>query len=387
MKKKIIALVLILLIAGLCVFFYNASRKENPNELTLYGNIEIRQVDLSFQVAGLVSKLLKEEGDTVKKGELIAVLDEQDYNANFKKAEAEVERALAAQKDAADKYKRYAPLGVDNTVSKTEIETLYNTQNKANADYNAALANRDYLSYQLKYTKLYAPEDGIIMVRVQEPGSNVQKGQPVYTMAKTNPVWVRAYVNETDLGNIKYGEEVNVYTDTVNPATGKKREYKGQIGYISPVAEFTPKTVQSTDTRTNLVYRIRVYIYDIDEYLRQGMPVTIKVDIGRNENRSSAKSAQLSEIMTNWIASHTLAMTSNRYSHDKLITCLSAMTSEHSSHAQPITFTSAITADRASDILQPTFTPKTTILASLRGSSEPRQSSLLYFLSGYSVLS
>ena len=278
MKKKIIALILILLIVG--IFFIVKSReKTNPNELTLYGNIEIRQVDLSFQVSGLVSKLLKEEGDTVKKGELIAVLDEQDYNANYKRAEAEVERTLANRKDATDKYNRYAPLAEDNTVSKQEVESLYNAQNKANADYNAAKANRDYLSNQLKYTKLYAPEDGIIMVRVQEPGSNVQKGQPVYTMAKTNPVWVRAYVNETDLGNIKYGDTVAVYTDTTNPQTGNKREYKGQIGYISPVAEFTPKTVQSTDTRTNLVYRIRVYINDTDEYLRQGMPVTIKVDL------------------------------------------------------------------------------------------------------------
>ncbi|MBQ3311747.1 efflux RND transporter periplasmic adaptor subunit [bacterium] len=278
MKKKIIALILILLIVG--IFFVVKSRgKSNPNELTLYGNIEIRQVDLSFQVSGLVSKLLKEEGDTVKKGELIAVLDEQDYDANFKRATAEVERTLASQKDATDKYKRYAPLGDDDTVSKQEVESLYNAQNKANADYNAAKANRDYLSNQLKYTKLYAPEDGIIMVRVVEPGSNVQKGQSVYTMAKTNPVWVRAYVNESDLGNIKYGDTVAVYTDTTNPQTGNKREYKGQIGYISPVAEFTPKTVQSTDTRTNLVYRIRVYINDTDEYLRQGMPVTIKVDL------------------------------------------------------------------------------------------------------------
>ena len=190
-----------------------------------------------------------------------------------------LKKTLAAQKDATDKYNRYAPLAEDNTVSKQEVESLYNAQNKAKADYNASVANRDYLSNQLKYTKLYAPEDGIIMVRVQEPGSNVGKGQPVYTMAKTNPVWVRAYVNETDLGNIKYGDKVDVYTDTVNPETGKKREYKGQIGYISPVAEFTPKTVQSTDTRTNLVYRIRVYINDTDEYLRQGMPVTISVKL------------------------------------------------------------------------------------------------------------
>lgn len=286
MKKKIIALVLIILIAGICLFFYKANKKDTSNELTLFGNIEIRQIDLSFQVPGLVSKLLKEEGDTVKKGELIAVIDESDYDANLKKAEAEVDRTLANQKDATDKYNRYAPLGVDDTVSKQEVESLYNAQNKANADYKAAVANKDYLSNQLKYTKLYAPEDGTIMVRVVEPGSNVKKGQPVYTMAKTNPVWVRAYVNETDLGNIKYGQGVNVYTDTVNPQTGNKREYKGQIGYISPVAEFTPKTVQSTDTRTDLVYRIRVYIYDIDEYLRQGMPVTIKVKLKSDNEKT-----------------------------------------------------------------------------------------------------
>ena len=280
-KKKIIALVLIILIAVLIagINIFNKNKNANATELTLYGNIEIRQVDLSFQVPGLVSKLLKEEGDTVKKGELVAVMDESDYDANFKRAAAEVDRTLATQKDATDKYNRYAPLGIDDTVSKQEVESLYNAQNKANADYKAAVANKDYLTNQLKYTKLYAPEDGTIMVRVVEPGSNVQKGQPVYTMAKTNPVWVRAYVNEKDLGNIKYGQEVNVYTDTTDPNTGKKREYKGQIGYISPVAEFTPKTVQSTDTRTDLVYRIRVYINDTDEFLRQGMPVTIKVDL------------------------------------------------------------------------------------------------------------
>ena len=287
MKKKIIALVLIILIAGLCIFFYNANKKDTSDELTLFGNIEIRQIDLSFQVPGLVSKLLKEEGDIVKKGELVAVMDESDYNANFKRAEAEVDRTIAIQKDATDKYNRYAPLGIDDTVSKQEIESLYNAQNKANADYKAAVANKDYLSNQLKYTKLYAPEDGTIMVRVVEPGSNVAKGQPVYTMARTNPVWVRAYVNEKDLGNIKYGQRVNVYTDTVDTQTGKKREYTGQIGYISPVAEFTPKTVQSTDTRTDLVYRIRVYIYDIDEFLRQGMPVTIKVNLISKGNQDN----------------------------------------------------------------------------------------------------
>ena len=224
MKKKIIALILILLIVGLGIFFYKTNNKNTSNELTLYGNIEIRQVDLSFLAGGQVSKLLKEEGDTVKKGELIATLDSRDYEANYNKAIADVERTFVLKNDALEKYNRNEPLGKAGAVSEQDVETLFNNKNRTQAEYKLAEANKTYAKNQLDYTKLYAPEDGIIMVRVVEPGSNVQKGQSVYTMAKTNPVWVRAYVNEKDLGNIKYGQEVNVYTDTVNPKTEKKRE-------------------------------------------------------------------------------------------------------------------------------------------------------------------
>lgn len=278
MKKKIIFAILLLLIIGASVFFLTR-KKENPNELTLYGNIEIRQVDLSFQVGGQIAKMLKEEGDSVKKGELVAVLDNRDYKSNLEKANADVAKTLALKNDAEDKFNRNAPLVSDETISKQDYETLLNTKNKSVADYKGAVAQKNFAKNQLDYTKIYAPDDGIVMVRVQEPGATVGKGQTVYTMSKSKPVWVRAYVNETDLGNIKYGMAVKVLTDTVNPKTGKNREYVGKIGYISPVAEFTPKTVQSTDLRTSLVYRIRVYIDDVDEYLRQGMPTTIKVDL------------------------------------------------------------------------------------------------------------
>lgn len=281
MKKKIIALVLILLIIGTVAFFLTR-KKENPNELTLYGNIEIRQVDLSFQVGGIIEKMFKEEGDSVKKGELVAILDSRDYKSNLEKATAEVEKTLALKNDSLEKFNRNAPLVEDETISKQEYDTLKNTRDKNSADYNSAVAAKNYAQNQLDYTKIYAPDDGIVMVRVQEPGATVNKGQIVYSISKNKPVWVRAYINETDLGNIKYGQEVGVNTDTIDPKTGKPRTYKGKIGFISPVAEFTPKTVQSTDLRTDLVYRIRVYIDDIDEYLRQGMPVTIKVDLGSN---------------------------------------------------------------------------------------------------------
>jgi HlyD family secretion protein len=112
-------------------------------------------------------------------------------------------------------------------------------------------------------------------------------------MAKMKPVWVRAYIPETNLANVKYGMKTKVLTDTINPQTGKLREYTGYVGYISPVAEFTPKTVQTEDLRTDLVYRIRVYIYDIDAYLRQGMPVTIKINL---MNQSSEKTEIINDI-------------------------------------------------------------------------------------------
>lgn len=278
MKKKLVILILLLAIIGGSVYFLTREKK-NPNELTLYGNIEIRQVDLSFQVAGQIDKMLKEEGDSVKAGEPVALLNPKDYKSNLEKAQADVSKTLALKQDAEAKYNRQAPLCTDSTISPQECDTLLFNKNKTKADYEAAIAQETFAKNQLDYTKIYAPEDGTITVRVQEPGATVNKSQIVYTMSKTKPVWIRAYVNETDLGNIKYGMKTKVLTDSVNPKTGQKRSYNGYIGYISPVAEFTPKTVQSTDLRTSLVYRIRVYVDDIDEFLRQGMPTTIKINL------------------------------------------------------------------------------------------------------------
>jgi HlyD family secretion protein len=127
------------------------------------------------------------------------------------------------------------------------------------------------------------------MTRVQEPGAVVEPSQPIYTMAKIKPIWVRVYIPETKLANIKYGMKAYIFTDTINPETGKHREYTGWVGYISPVAEFTPKTVETTDLRTDLVYRVRVYVYEVDEYLRQGMPVTVKFDLINKDKRENGK--------------------------------------------------------------------------------------------------
>ena len=140
------------------------------------------------------------------------------------------------------------------------------------------IAQNEVDKINLEDTKLYSPSNGIITTRIEEEGAIVNPNQSIYTLTKNKPIWVRAYVNEKDLGNIKYGMPAIVKTDSINPKTNKEREYKGTIGYISPVAEFTPKTVETTNLRTDLVYQIRVYINQDDDFLRQGMPLTIIID-------------------------------------------------------------------------------------------------------------
>jgi len=279
MKKRIFIFIIILVFLLLLFFAYSFLTKKKTNVLETYGNIEIRQVDLSFQVSGILNNLYKEEGDYIKKGELIATLDDRDYRANYKKALFQEKTSLAQAKDDLSKFKRNYPLCADDTVSKEECEALLNKKDYSKAKYEENIANREFQKNQLDYTKLYAPQDGIITTRAQEKGARVEASQIVYVMSLDKPVWIRTYIKESDLGNIKYGKKARVLTDTIDPATGQKKEYEGYIGYISPVAEFTPKTVQTEDLRVDLMYRIRVYIYDVDEYLRQGMPVTVRIDL------------------------------------------------------------------------------------------------------------
>lgn len=274
MKKVLIILLIVLLILG-GIRIYNVHHHKNLNELTLFGNIEIRQVDLGFRVEGKIAKMLVEEGDHIKKGQLLGYLEDTNYKSTYEKNLADIEALKANSANAKQQYERNIPLCKDGTTSKQECDTLKNTKDSSKAALDSSVASLKGAKKNLADTRLYAPEDGIIMTRIQEPGAIVEPSNPIYTMAKTKPVWVRAYIPETNLANIKYGMKAKVLTDTTNPKTEKPREYTGWVGYISPVAEFTPKTVQTEDLRTDLVYRVRIYIYELDEYLRQGMPVTV----------------------------------------------------------------------------------------------------------------
>jgi HlyD family secretion protein len=145
---------------------------------------------------------------------------------------------------------------------------------EARAQLQAKEAALALAHQRLEYTKLFAKDRGVINTRIVEPGAVVLAQAPVFTMALTRPVWVRTYVGEAYLGRIRPGMKAEILTDSF-----PKKPIEGRIGYISPVAEFTPKSVETPELRTSLVYRLRVYVDKPEKILRQGMPVTIRLKL------------------------------------------------------------------------------------------------------------
>lgn len=327
MFKRRRAFFLGLAIAGAGVtatYFWKSEPVPVDSGLVLYGNIDIRQVNLAFNVAGPIARMLVEEGDQVQPGQLLGELEDAPYKfdvgeaaarlkgaqarvakleagsrpAEKAQARARVEEALASLRNAETTFERRQQLvdrgdasrqayddarqavGVTTArvdSARQELSLVLEGPRQedidaARADQEAAQAALENVRYRLSRTRLVAPSGGFILTRVQEPGAVVQPHTPVYTLSITDPVWARTYVSETDLGRIFPGMR-GLATSDSNPG----KAYQGWIGFISPTAEFTPKTVETPDLRTNLVYRLRLYIDDPDQGLRQGMPVTIRL--------------------------------------------------------------------------------------------------------------
>lgn len=272
MKRILIfALLLLLICLGVALLFYY-SHEDEEDGLTLYGNVDVRQVDIAFRVSGQVAQLYYEEGDLVPPGKRMATLDVAPYISQVKETQARVESTKASLENAEILLKRRKELIESGGVSMENLDDALSNRNVLLANLASAEATHSIALDNLTFTEAFAPTEGIILTRVREPGTVVNPGDPVYTLSITSPIWVRAYVSEPDLGKVAFGMEAEVYTDTPDAPS-----YKGKIGFISPVAEFTPKTVQTTQLRTDLVYRLRVYIDNPDHMLKQGMPVTVRI--------------------------------------------------------------------------------------------------------------
>ena len=297
-----------------------------PGTLTLYGNVDIRQVDLAFNAEGEIAELRVEEGDAVAAGELLATLEDDLYRhavaiaearaggqeavlakleagsrpQEIREAEARAEAARADLENARINYRRSRELVERESLSRQAFDEAERTLDSARARLGAAEATLDLVRegprredieaaraqleadratlrlarYRLDQTRLTAPADGTILTRIREPGAVVLPNAPVLTLSLADPVWVRAYIDEPSLGRIRPGMPATVTTDSF-----PDQRYGGQVGFISPTAEFTPKSVETPELRTDLVYRLRVVVDDPRNQLRQGMPVSVHIDL------------------------------------------------------------------------------------------------------------
>lgn len=329
MNKKLVAKVVVgLLVVGAGSYFYLTRQADETGPITLHGNVDIREVELAFRQSGRIAKLYFDEGAAVKQGQLLAELDAKPYDealavakANRALAEADlnkvrhgsreqeiaqadavVRQATAALTEAEQNFIRQKALAESDAASERTLDAARSARDQARAalasaeqglglrregsrkeDIAAAEARFAAVQAQLTQaetaladTRLLAPADALVSVRVREAGSMVSNAAPIYTLSLQDPVYVRAYVSGPQLTKVKPGSTATVTAD------GTSEHFKGTIGFISPKAEFTPKSVETTELRTDLVYRVRIVLPGAAHALRQGMPVSITVDeLGR----------------------------------------------------------------------------------------------------------
>jgi HlyD family secretion protein len=270
MKRILITLGILLIVIFAAYYIYQHFRCKN--KLMLYGNVDIRDVNLSFRVDGRLLKLKVDEGDVVHPGELIAQLDPEPYVIEVNAAKATVKQNIASLCYAKITFERQKKLLEKGVSTPDQYDNALASRDRAKAARDKAIADLSQSYRRLRDTYLFVPSEGTVLVRAVEPGTVLQSGATVITVSLKNPVWVRAYVDETQLAKVKYGTRVKVFSDSL-----PHHYFEGKVGFISPQAEFTPKTVESAQLRTELVYRLRIVMQDPKHQLLQGMPVTVEV--------------------------------------------------------------------------------------------------------------
>lgn len=328
MKRFIPVLILLAAAIAAGVYLYpRFTRKPvERNQLTLSGNIEAHESLVSFKVQGRIVDLPVEEGQRVEQGALLAQLDDADYRqkmrideANVGVRESDLALKLAGTREQETKALQQAMLDAQADMAQKEIDNeraqklfakdevsaqdrdhaatalaraqaVYQASQQrygqamegtrkediaiARANLNAANASLGLSRVNHGYTVLRAPSAGVITVREAELGEVVLPGTPVVTLADLDHVWLRAYIAETDLGRIHWGQAAAITTDTY-----PGRQYHGRISFISSSAEFTPKSVQTYKERVTLVYRVKIDVDNPNHELKPGMPADARIDL------------------------------------------------------------------------------------------------------------
>jgi HlyD family secretion protein len=274
--RILLVILIVLALGGGGGFYFFRVRPQAVDTLTLYGNVDIREVRPAFNGTGRITTMLVQEGAVVKKGQLLATLDDTRYAAALAQANETMEAAGVTYENNGMNYRRLEALASKNATSIQTRDDAKAAFEAAHHTYEAAVAAVALAQRQFDDTRLYAPSDGMVENRILQPGDMASPSTPVFTLALPSPLWVRAYVPEREVGRVRLGLAATISTDSY-----PGRAYHGWVGYISPTAEFTPKTVETPELRTALVYQMRVYVCDAQGELRLGMPATVHIDLSQ----------------------------------------------------------------------------------------------------------
>jgi len=268
----IIAVLAIALVAAMAIIL--RLNRDKDKAIKVSGTIEGDDVRISFRVSGQITELLTDEGMVIKKGQIVARLNQDELSKIKAEAEAALKLAEFQYKLDYDDYIR-----ADNLFKAGAISAQKRDEAKTRADTDMAnikqlQASLELANTKLGWTDLAAPLDGYILVKSALPGEVVQPGAPVFTAINLDDLWVTAYINESDLGKVKLGQRSYVQTDTY-----KGRKYDGRVSFISSQAEFTPKYIQTAEERVKYVYRIKVRVNNSSLELKPGMPADAYISI------------------------------------------------------------------------------------------------------------
>jgi len=330
-KKVALGLAAVLVVAAATAWAWTRwhGPARDDTRLVLQGNVDIRQVSLAFDGAARIVEMNVREGDAVHAGDVLARLDTRATQARLAQAGAQVavaeealrrlragnrpeeiaqaharvDEARADAELAQIQWQRLQQVGRDTSgkgVSQADIDSAAARREAAAArlaaarqadrlavegarkedvaqaqgQLGAAQAQQALARRDLDEAQLRAPADAVVRSRLLEPGDMASPARPVYTLALTSPKWVRAYLAETALARVHAGDAAQV---TLDGRPGL--QVPGRVAFISSVAEFTPKTVETPELRTNLVYEIRVRVDDPQDALRLGMPATVHLKL------------------------------------------------------------------------------------------------------------
>lgn len=267
MKKIIFLIIIICATAAGLYFYFNVKKTVPENAIKVSGNIEATETRLSFQVAGKINKLFVDEGDFVRKGLVVATLDDDELKKVRQQAQSSYEQAKSDFNLSEKEYTRYGQLVDVNAISIQDWDVVQNKYQVAKAKLEASKNAFDVACIRLNYASLVSAVQGFVTVKSAEVGEVVQPGSTVFTVVDMNDLWLTAYIMEADLGKVHLNQQVDVKTDSY-----PDKIYEGRISFISQESEFTPKYIQTPEERVKLVYRIKIDVNNPNFELKPGMP-------------------------------------------------------------------------------------------------------------------